>query len=204
MSNVSGAPDAASMVGLGVVPTGWAMGDLGGWDMNLHSCPSSSVISTIPSPASFAPHPSGQRAGHRGQVGVPHLPPATALGSTHMAQSHGFCPAYETHLTQNLFQLLQLSLAAAEASLSDANTSHTPPKKGRGHCPSNGTLWPHRRPHTSPKDPQVRQRAPQRHNAGARLRLGNRGLNVTCSLRPATSLPGQACLSPGELLNLLN
>lgn len=57
-----------------------------------------------------------------------------------MAKGHRFCPAHETHLTQNLFQLLQLSLAAVEASLSDASTSHTPPKEGEGAHANNGVL----------------------------------------------------------------
>lgn len=64
-----------------------------------------------------------------------------------MAKSHRFCPAHETHLTQNLFQLLQRSLAAVEASLSDASTSHTPPKEGEGAHANNGVLWnPPQRP----------------------------------------------------------
>lgn len=63
-----------------------------------------------------------------------------------MAESHGLCPAHETHLTQNLFQLL---LAAEEASLSDASASHTPRRRGGGTCqrwrsmaPSPGTPAP--------------------------------------------------------------
>lgn len=77
----------------------------------------------------------------------------TAPGSTHMAHSHGFCPAHETHLTQNLFQLLQLSLAAAEASLSDASASHTPLKKGRGHRTDNGAPRHCLRPCAFPETP---------------------------------------------------
>lgn len=64
-----------------------------------------------------------------------------------MAKGHGFCPAHETHLTQNLFQLLQFSLAAVEASLSDASASHTPPGEGEGAHTNNGALWhPPQRP----------------------------------------------------------
>lgn len=78
----------------------------------------------------LCPTPQGQRE----EAGVPCRPP-TAPGSAHMAEGHRFCPAHETHLTQNLFQLLQLCLAAVEASLSDASASHTHLKKGRGHTP---------------------------------------------------------------------
>ena len=103
------------------------------------------VLTTIlchphcPLPSFLCVCPTGQREG-REEAGVPRLPP-TAPGSAHMAKSHRFCPAHETHLTQNLFQLLQLSLAAVEASLSDASTSHTPPEEGEGAPTNNGVLW---------------------------------------------------------------
>lgn len=90
-------------------------------------------------PASSAPTPQGQREG-RGEAGVPRRPP-TAPGSAHMAKSHRLCPAHETHLTQNLFQLLQLSLAAVKASLRGASTAHTPPGDGEGAHTNNGVLW---------------------------------------------------------------
>lgn len=109
------------------------------------------VLTTIlchphcPLPSFLCSHFMGQRE-DRKEVGVPHLPP-TAPGSAHMAMGHGFCPAHETHLTQNLFQLLQFSLAVVEASLSDASASHTPPKEGEGARTNNGALWhPPQRP----------------------------------------------------------
>lgn len=105
--------------------------------VSLLSRPLSCAIPAVFSQASSAPTPQGQRE-DREEAGVPRLPP-TAPGSARMAKSHGFCPAHETHLTQNLFQLLQF-LAAVEASLSDASASHTPPKRGEGAHTNNGAL----------------------------------------------------------------
>lgn len=88
-----------------------------------------------------------------------------------MAKGHGFCPAHETHLTQNLFQLLQFSLAAVEASLSDASASHTPPEEGEGAHTNNGALWhpPQRPPGPNEgKDGTVSARA---REAGASLEM---------------------------------
>lgn len=106
-----------------------------------HRPPSSPKLPLLP------PTAQGQREDSE-EAGVPRLPP-TAPGSAHMAKSHGFCPAHETHLTQNLFQLLQFSLAAVEASLSDASTSHTPPEEGEGAHTNNGALW-----HPPPETPR--------------------------------------------------
>lgn len=102
-----------------------------------HSC--------CPLSSCLCSHPIGVEGG-QGEGGGP-TPPPTVPGSAHMAQSHRFCPAHETHLTQNLFQLLQLSLAAMEASLSDASASHTPPKGGEGaHTNSRALRPPPQRP----------------------------------------------------------
>ena len=132
--------------------------------------------SFCPLPGILCPHPRGAEGGGRGPTPAP-----TAPGSTHMAESHGFCPAHETHLTQNLFQLLQLSLAAVEASLSDASASHTHLKKGRGHTPR----WSPRAP--SPETPGAPggQRRPSTLPAGAWV--------SAASLRS-----GQAAFSPGR------
>lgn len=108
-----------------------------------------------------------------------------------MAKSHGFCPAHETHLTQNLFQLLQF-LAAVEASLSDASASHTPPKKEEGAHTNNGALWhPPQRP-PGPAEGRGGTVPSQTRGAGALPR------------GPCHLLPRQACMGPAELFQLLN
>lgn len=114
----------------------------GAWEAGMGAMTTIVSHHCCPLPSFICSHPTGQRK----EAGVPGLPP-TAPGSTHMAEGHGLCPAHETHLTQNLFQLLQSSLAAVEASLSDASASHTPPKEGEGAHTNNGALWhPPQRP----------------------------------------------------------
>lgn len=167
------------------------MGGCGKWGVSLQSWPPSSVTLAVPSQAFSAPTPQWPRE-DREESGVPRLPPTTP-GSAHMAKSHGFCPAHETHLTQNLFQLLQLCLAAVEASLSDVSASQPPPEEGEGAPTNNGALW-----HAPQRPPGRRAEAVQ---CPARLGLGNRGL---AAKRPSHLLPAQAYVGPAELFNLLN
>lgn len=81
------------------------------------------------------------------EAGVPSHAPI-APGITHMAKRHGFCPAYETHLTQNLLQRLQRSLAAPAASLGLPAPPTQRERRGGGTV-NNGALW------KPPKDPQA-------------------------------------------------
>lgn len=110
-----------------------------------------------------------------------------------MAKGHGFCPAHETHLTQNLFQLLQFSLAAVEASLSDASTSHTPPEEGEGAHTNNGALW------------QPPQRPPGPNEGRDGTCLAGPGKLGPHSRWPCHLLPGQARMGPqSSLPSLIN
>lgn len=110
-----------------------------------------------------------------------------------MAESHRFCPAHETHLTQNLFQLLQLSLAAVEASLSDASASHTHLKKGRGHTPQ----WSPRAP--APETPG----SPEGRDGPAPCQLGPGYQRPRCEMARQPS-PQAGLRGSSELFSLLN
>lgn len=113
-----------------------------------------------------------------------------------MAQGHD-CPAHETHLTQNLSQLLHFSLAVWRASLAQPQ----PPTLCliRGVPIMVAILPPTRAPHP-PRTPDSSSGHPETHAGGAQLR--NRGPQWSAARLP--SLPRQAHKGQVELSNLLN